>query len=197
MLTISCNTYDYSVILVQKVRMKWKSLRDSYRMKLYKKLQGTDNGQAWPFYVQMSFLEEHMRGRKNSYLSKDIKSMKRERENEDSNCVNSTTISYRNSLNNIEMVTVEDFDPSVLDSIGYSACETSVDSNRLEVSQPIKTMLPSTDMEEDRCFFESLLPYMKKLSPKDKMLCRMRIQEIVYSIAFPETPNKNGIKDDS
>lgn len=38
--------------------------------------------------------------------------------------------------------------------------------------------------DEDMCFFKSLLPHVKQLSSKRKLLLRMRIQEMVYKEVY-------------
>ncbi|KAJ8966614.1 hypothetical protein NQ314_003422 [Rhamnusium bicolor] len=50
----------------------------------------------------------------------------------------------------------------------------------------LKMNKPSYDHnDEDIGFFNSLLPHVKKLSPKDKFIFRMKIQQTLFELAFP------------
>lgn len=176
----------FTYISVNKTKAKWKNLRDSYRLQLYKQIDALENNTttnvetSWPFYNEMSFLQDHMYRKT---LSKNVTNFESE------GIIGTDDLSKLtdgDSIRHIEMVTVDEFDSSVLDYLNQSdsspnACKKTktsivVHSNRSSVE---------TAEDEDRCFFDSLLPYMKLLSPKDKMLCRMRIQEVIFSVAFP------------
>lgn len=177
---------------MKKIRDKWKNLRDSYRSQLYRKQEALERGEiaagelGWPYFQQMSFLEDHMQGRK-SLSNSSFRSLKREHEGDDSYSENAVVkIRSGTPLNRIEMVTVDDFDASVLDHLNYQEAGTTQRRNEIEVGC-------SRDQEEDKCFFESLLPYMKRLSPREKMLCRMKIQEVIFSIAFPKNETETEV----
>ncbi|XP_065213222.1 transcription factor Adf-1-like [Planococcus citri] len=177
---------------VDKAKAKWKNLRDCYRFQLYKKIDAIERGDPkaadmiWPYYVEMSFLQDHMY--RKATPAKTRAQMKAE--NTLDQPINIT------STKNIEMVTVDDFDQSVLEYLDESASNASR-RNKHPINVNINGARLSTEPveDEDRCFFDSLLPYMKLLSPKDKMLCRMKIQETVFGIAFP--PGKDGNSSES
>lgn len=42
----------------------------------------------------------------------------------------------------------------------------------------------SYDIDEDIAFFSSLLPYLKKLPPKVKLKFQMKVQKILFELAF-------------
>lgn len=50
--------------------------------------------------------------------------------------------------------------------------------------EKIKMLGKQKKSDEDECFFESLLPHIRTLSPKRKMLLRMKIQQEVYNCVY-------------
>lgn len=43
-------------------------------------------------------------------------------------------------------------------------------------------------VDEDMCFFESLLPHISTLTPQQKLLLRMKIQQTVYNFIYDNQP---------
>lgn len=60
--------------------------------------------------------------------------------------------------------------------------EVSSDNMDNKEYQQHKNNVESED--EDMCFFKSLVPHVKQLSPQKKMLMRIKIQELVYKEVY-------------
>uniref|UniRef100_T1HXN7 BESS domain-containing protein n=1 Tax=Rhodnius prolixus TaxID=13249 RepID=T1HXN7_RHOPR len=46
-------------------------------------------------------------------------------------------------------------------------------------------------MDEDRCFFESLLPHVKKMNPLKKLQFRTEVQQLVMTYPYNYSENKS------
>jgi len=40
------------------------------------------------------------------------------------------------------------------------------------------------EKDDDESFFDSLIPYMRKMDPMKKLLCRMEIQKTIFNFSF-------------
>ncbi|XP_073986798.1 uncharacterized protein [Rhodnius prolixus] len=52
-------------------------------------------------------------------------------------------------------------------------------------------------MDEDRCFFESLLPHVKKMNPLKKLLFRTEVQQLVMTYSYNYSENKSASVSDN
>lgn len=62
-----------------------------------------------------------------------------------------------------------------------------LEENKLKILEDNKKTL-----DEDASFFDSLLPHVRKLAPQNKMLLRIKIQELVYSFSYGSTNQNKG-----
>lgn len=168
------------------VRSKWKSLRDTYRKELHKMPKvhsGDDGSQAgwkstWKHFDTLSFLQDQFVVRSSGGNLPNTETTRPE-ENEES------------AESDIEKLPLAENESSVVtpaqtkrkrpsDEIG--ATLVRLEERKMELLEKNTTQAEKRPkrVDDDVSFFNSLLPYMKSLSPPEKLLCRMQIQEVVY-----------------
>uniref|UniRef100_A0A0A9WT09 Transcription factor Adf-1 n=1 Tax=Lygus hesperus TaxID=30085 RepID=A0A0A9WT09_LYGHE len=200
-------------ITVKEAQTKWKSLRDYYRKELRRLTQtyGSDFDEGsvfetiWPYFKYLTFLKTQFQPKRSDADSlQDPLSVPKNQESS----LDFMTVK-------IEGVDGQDPDEDSLDmsgsdSLQFERGEGLHDRIRSQVSlshgsilgkrrkvartedadspQVTITAGPSTENEydEDRHFFESLLPHTKRIVGLDKMLFRGEVQKLIIKYAYSE-----------
>lgn len=61
-----------------------------------------------------------------------------------------------------------------------------IEENKLKIMENEQKKI----LDEDECFFQSLLPHIRTLTPQQKMSLRIKMQELVYNFVYRPQPNQ-------
>ncbi|XP_044764520.1 uncharacterized protein LOC123321081 [Coccinella septempunctata] len=173
------------------VRTKWKNLRDTFRKEL-KKMPVKRSGDgasswrsSWPYFDNLYFLKDQFTARKSTSNLPDGEIF-----DEDLN----SQLSNEEILDNVDPPSMVDISQSCINEPSTSTPSVSNFSRKREsdhndchtpLEEKIKLLSnQKKPPDEDECFFESLLPHIRTLSPRKKMLLRMNIQKEVYDCVY-------------
>lgn len=186
------------------LRPKFKSLKDTYRREWKKKRINQNYDTPWIHYKQMAFLSDQIIA-KDIDLSntphigdENIPKVEIVYETIDVDEASSATPpqvktrsknknnqpNYQYTCNDNEAQNSDDtfcennqqFELVNVRTVEEDAMDCGVVSNTTDTYQQTE--------DEDMCFFKSLLPHVKQLSSRRKLLLRMKIQEMVYKEVY-------------
>ena len=173
------------------IKKKWRILRDTFRRELYKipddAAANADCRQYtnWPYFENLYFIKDHTISR-SSATATVRKSMSIESEADiDSNA--SEFLELNQEIHTLDAVqrAAEHSKPDVDESDKASAILPAHKKRHKSVhSSVIVSKNTPSQVDEDQAFFNSLLPHVRRLSPKQKLLCRMRIQQQVQIMVY-------------
>ncbi|XP_034478995.1 uncharacterized protein LOC117785192 [Drosophila innubila] len=164
------------------LKKKWKNTRDQFRNEC-KKMPGAKSGEygnlekhykkytSWPHFKSLLFLTSQMKSRSSlanieSSSSKFASELSLDEE----------------SLDEILFENVQE----LRDSEEKKIAKLNVSDELLAIEQQKEALIEKKvntqkDRDDDEAFFDSLLPYMRKMEMMEKLRCRMEIQQIIYS----------------
>lgn len=147
------------------MRSKWKSLRDTYRREIRKVIEEGDQYQTtWAYFGSLDFLKDQF----------------------------ATTPSNGDTLDSSEFDANVDVtqssgqpeDPDVKYKVSTDIQNDFCPDQEFIRSRKRKRRSEGhigTAQDEDACFLNSLLPHMRSLPVREKLLLRLQMQELVYS----------------
>lgn len=193
------------------VRSKWKTLRDTFRKELKKmpmKRSGDGASEtvwksSWAHFESLYFLKDQFTARKSTgnlpEIGTDIvieDTFETYAENLENNNIDDTSSASNEQQNTSQPNTSSASTPVIRgrkrksenDDIG--AALINLEKNKIRILEK------ETKNDEDELFFQSLLPHLRPLPPHQKMLLRIKIQELVYNFIY-RNQNKNSHADTS
>lgn len=187
------------------VRTKWKSLRDNFRRELQKKphpRSGDDGFLAgwkspWKYFESLHFLQDQFTPRVaggslpeiNDSLTTDSPGEGMDEppptESEEAQ-MTTPTCSSVDSREASGSAPRKRRRPT--DEIGSALIR--IEERKLKMLENNRTQVPKV-VDEDVAFFDSLLPHVKSLPPTEKLLLRIKMQQLVYDfVRSKECPNQ-------
>ncbi|XP_053691920.1 uncharacterized protein LOC128740405 [Sabethes cyaneus] len=142
---------------------------------------GFENCSTWPYFQQMSFLKHQVKPRK-STGNLSIPACQPEYGEIEllDECVGENSSALGDSGE------VSEKSPEVISAIrkrakmSHATQLLEIENRKLEILER-KT---SNVRDEDEAFFDSLLPYIRKLEPARKLYCRMELQKIIMEHVY-------------
>uniref|UniRef100_T1H7P0 Uncharacterized protein n=1 Tax=Rhodnius prolixus TaxID=13249 RepID=T1H7P0_RHOPR len=174
------------------VRSKWKSLRDTYRKVLHKMPiphSGDDGSQAcwkspWKYFETLSFLNDQFAVRSaggNLPATGTSRSSPEDIEESEESMPHSDTQYFRTKAEKENSVVASAQTKRKRPSDKIGAALIRLEERKMELLEKTQAPKYPEPVDDDISFFNSLLPFVRSLSPPDKLLCRMQIQELVYT----------------
>lgn len=189
------------------IRDKWKNLRDVFRKELRKILQGNSAQKyepTWSFFKSMYFLKHQFETDSNSDKSA-LTEFPEQIADTDSSADEDERNESIASLSPAES-NYEAFDRELAMETNSSKHITAffpleeqrnkrLQNEWIDIERKKIKLLENAQnrhiRDEDESFFDSLLPHIKKLTPSRKLLCRMKLQEIVYKFVYDQPRSIN------
>ncbi|CAH1982190.1 unnamed protein product [Acanthoscelides obtectus] len=192
------------------VRTKWKNLRDTFRKELKKKPVQRSGDEAsswtssWQYFDSLYFLKDQFTARVSTgnlpeteqninILDEETNTQLSEHRSEpnkpnldDSTYADKLPLTNDSSQNKSSLTitpTVNKLKRKNQNDTDVGAALIRLEEQKLRILEKEKKTL-----DEDDCFFDSLLPHIRPLTPQRKMLLRMRIQELVYNFIYNDQP---------
>ncbi|KAK5649971.1 hypothetical protein RI129_001000 [Pyrocoelia pectoralis] len=176
------------------VRNNWKNLRQEFGKKLKK--NGLRSGDAapddlpcqWPFFTKLLFLTDQFTPRETS-----SNIMVDSQDPNDDDIPNPSPSNASDNEDSLVQSPIDVFENSSRSNTPINPSRSSASRSSLSVSKTekekldLKRKMASVDRnDEDVGFFNSLLPTVKTLAPKDKFIFRMKVQQTLFELAFRE-----------
>ncbi|GLV38639.1 uncharacterized protein CBL_05638 [Carabus blaptoides fortunei] len=147
------------------VKNKWKTLKDAFRKEAKKTINDLNYHPHWCYYKPLLFLYDQLR------IDNATDPLNEQ----------SSSNSALDAENKIEFV-YEDIQMPVENGtdVAGTSRKRKFDETSTDHMDNSEYQHRNMNEDEDLCFFKSLVPHVKQLSPQKKMLMRIKIQEMVY-----------------
>ncbi|XP_022185472.1 uncharacterized protein LOC111044593 [Nilaparvata lugens] len=192
------------------LKSRWKGLKDTFRKE--SKKRGTKKSK-WIHFKKLSFLEDSECNKSMNEVGKssdeetseevqDLSVCGMEREEEDNDKIIKSVPDRHDSKEGVDRkdllteVTAMETQTSFA-SVGIQ--DTALSDSALSASEQVESeprrsfIWPNSDqfqrIDDDYHFFMSLVPHFKQLTPDQKLVLRIKMQEIVYKEMFGSLPD--------
>ncbi|BES93878.1 Alcohol dehydrogenase transcription factor Myb/SANT-like [Nesidiocoris tenuis] len=181
------------------VRKKWKSLRDNFRKELQKESYPPfGNGgseptwkSSWRYFESLRFLQDQFTAKSSAESFLELKT----------ESVVPFELEMTDNVENSQDFTPQDSSRAPMSD--HSSVTFGTRKRQLPVDEIEQSMLrlerrldfletnqkQSQKGDDDEAFFTSLLPYVRPLAPADKLLLRIKMQQLIYDFVKSASPS--------